>query len=54
MNMNKDFFNKDFELSKITQNDLIKLYPQFPPLLIDIPNEISDDEFRVLEIVFFC
>ena len=54
MNMKKDFIFNGFDLSKITQSDLTNFYKSFSPILISIDKDLSDEEFRILEIKVFA
>ena len=54
MNMKKDFIFNGFDISKITQSDLTKFYKSFSPILISIDKDLSDEEFRILEIKVFA
>ncbi|WP_313600617.1 hypothetical protein [Epilithonimonas vandammei] len=42
---------QEIDISKITQWDLFKIYPNCSPLLLSTIDENSDDKFRVLEIL---
>lgn len=44
---------KGFEISKITQEDLFFLFPEFNPLLVSVPINYDDEKMRVLEILTY-
>lgn len=41
------------DISKITQDDLISIFPEFLPLLVSTPENCDDDKLRVIEVLTF-
>ncbi|PRB03058.1 hypothetical protein CQ046_10915 [Chryseobacterium sp. MYb7] len=52
--MKKEVLFNGRDLSKITQNDLSKIYPTLNPLLISTDENIKGDKLRVLELLVFA
>lgn len=52
--MKKEVLFNGRDLSKITQNDLSKIYPTLKPLLISTDENIKGDKLRVLELLVFA
>lgn len=41
------------DISKITQYDLMSVFPDFPPLLVSTTENWDDDKLRVIEVYTF-